>query len=145
MEEETKTEEVVEETKQKDKDYLGVIKKNLNHALNEAAVVFSLPNLTISLASVLTVVFVNYTSTEISKLMEAKFYANPTMYVVFTMVVLMSYFLAILGPAIVYAIRTKKWLSLVYIPVLEIVWFAIFLTVLFFTTADKTFPTYNFQ
>ncbi len=145
MGEETKTEEVVEETKQKDKDYLKVIKKGLNHALNEAAVVFSLPNLTISLASVLTVIFVNYVSTEISKLMEAKFYANPTMYIVFTMVVLMSYFLAILGPAIVYAIRTKKWLSLVYIPVLEIIWLAIFLAVLFFTTADKTFPTYNFQ
>jgi general stress protein CsbA len=113
------------------------LKEKLNKTLLELKEVFSLANLTVSLFSVLMVIGISYGSGEISKLMQNKFYSNPTMYLIFTLIVFMSYFLAILGPAIVYAVKTKKWTSIVYIILLEIVWFSIFVGVLYYTTPEK--------
>lgn len=120
-------------------------KEKLNKTLAELKEVFSLANLTVSLFSVLMVIGISYGSGEISKLMQNKFYSNPTMYLIFTLIVFMSYFLAILGPAIVYAVKTKKWTSIVYIVLLEIVWFSIFVGVLYYTTPEKELDYSNYM
>ena len=113
------------------------LKEKLSKTLLELKEVFSLANLTVSLFSVLMVIGISYGSGEISKLMHSKFYSNPTMYLIFTLIIFISYFLAILGPAIVYAVKTKKWASIVYIVLLEILWFSIFVGVLYYTTPEK--------
>lgn len=117
--------------------------KKVTKVLEELKTIFSLPILTVSLFSVLMVIGASYGSNEISKLIQDKFYSNPTMYLIFTLIVFISYFLAILGPAVIYAIRTKKWESIVYIVLLEILWFSTFVAVLYYTTPEQSLDYSN--
>lgn len=116
--------------------------ERMKNFLGETKKVFSIQNLTLSLLSVLLVIGIGYLSNFVSEIIQSKLYSAPMMSLAYSLSVTVAYLLAILGPAILYAVKTKKWESIVYIVLLEIVWFAIFIAVLYFTTPEKSY-NYN--
>ncbi|NTU69582.1 hypothetical protein HGB13_01990 [bacterium] len=118
--------------------------KVLSMVQEEAKNIFSLQNLTVSLLSALLVIGIGYGSSFVTEQIQGKFYSNPTMYTIFTVTIFAAYLWAIVGPALIYCTRTKKWNSLPYILLFEIIWFVIFITVLFFTTPEKANDMYQY-
>jgi len=113
-------------------------KVNLKTTTDALRDVFSLRNLTVSLVSALLVIGLSYLSGTVGGILQVKAYANPIIYSVFLIVTIVLYVLVIAGPAFLAAVYTKDWPSFIYIILLEMIWLAIFIAVLFFTTPEKT-------
>lgn len=111
--------------------------KNVQNILVE---VFSLTNLTVSLLSALLVIGISYLSGLVSSGIQLKAYSNPIIYLIYLLVIIIAYVLAMVGPAFLTSSNKKNWPSFVYIVFLEIVWLCIFIAVLYFTTETVTIP-----
>jgi len=116
-------------------------KLDLKKSIEKLAVlkdVFSLRNLTVSLLSALLVIGLGYLSSMVGTALQAKAYSNPMIYSTYVIITVVAYFLVITGPAFLAAFSSKKWESFAYIIFLEVLWLAIFVAVLFFTTPTTT-------
>lgn len=112
--------------------------KDVGEKLKGGAInIFSLRNLTVSLLSALLVIGLSYLSGVVGQLIQPKAYSNPIIYLVYFLVTIVLYVIAITGPAFLAAVYKKDWASFMYIIILEMVWLCIFVGVLYFTTPSK--------
>ena len=105
--------------------------------LTGARNIFSLRNLTVSLISALLVIGTSYLTGVVGTYIQPKAMSNQTIYIIYFIVTIIVYLIAIVGPAFLAAVYKKDWASFMYIVILGVVWLSIFIAVLYFTTPTE--------
>jgi len=119
--------------------------KIVEKAIKSLKEVFSIKNLTLSLFSTLLLIGIGYASGVASGILQEKFFTSATMYFAFIVSSAILLILSVVAIPLLNAIYTKDWASLVYIIFLEVIWLAIFILILFFTTTSQPQTLPNFE
>lgn len=120
------------------------VKNDLGSLLLGLREVFSVQNLFLSLLSAGLVLGAAYLLPEVTQILYKKSYSNQTLIMLLVYIITyVSFILAIIGPALIYGSKTKKWDSFVYIILLQIIWFSIILAVVYFRAPEQTYQDFS--